>query len=66
MNTGSFCMNEIICIEKRVGESQEEIDPKRVEQQQTHIFDLDTLRHFYGMNVFGFLCENGYFQQKRL
>lgn len=52
-------------IEKRLGENQEEVEPKRVEQQQTHIFDLDTLRHFYGMHSYVILLKSGFFLQKR-
>ena len=53
------------CIEKRLGENQEEIDPKRVEQQQTHIFDLDTLRHFYGIHSYWIWWKSGSFQPRR-
>ena len=34
-------------IEKRVGEPLDDLESKRLKQQVEHVFDIDTLRHFY-------------------
>lgn len=40
-------MFTILFIEKRFGDTVDDVESKRQKQQIEHHFDLDTLRHFY-------------------
>ena len=37
---------------KREGEELEDLDVKKVKTAESHQFDLDTLRHFYGTHIY--------------
>ena len=48
MSSGKIRLsNSINNIEKRVGEPLDDLESKRLKQQVEHVFDIDTLRHFY-------------------
>lgn len=48
MSSGKFTdMLTILFIEKRFGDTVDDVESKRQKQQIEHHFDLDTLRHFY-------------------
>lgn len=57
MSSGKIQLfNSIHHIEKRVGEPLDDLESKRLKQQVEHVFDIDTLRHFYRIIQFIDLC----------